>query len=418
MSTIEVIGPFKIPYSPKSYDRLWDTVLRAYPPGTPRDIVAVEMARIEVGRLPAMPKWPSEVLESGKSPWFATEQRQHSEQSAEAWKNQSDDIAYLTRAPVAVLRDLYLATFQTTDPGKQTLRARVWTLLCMARVPLGWSCCIGGLIDMLDPFTHDVYQRKALTTIYGIKFLSKDDSFSHPEDIWVDAPAGFYVPTSGPFDDSRPILAIFECEYAITIGTITHFKRTRRLPADSWLKILPDLNTAIKRRIASWTSTPNKVLAKLAEDQDVIIRQHVASNKNAPAKVLLRLSEDIDTNVRCEVALNPNTSKNVLTALSGDIDINVVSMAVCNKNTPQKILDTLASEPSQDTAILARIAGNRSTSKTILVVLSGHQDKCIRSSVARNINTPADKLVRLSEDEDADVRWEASQNPGYKASKL
>ena len=154
----------------------FESVAKAYPPGTSlatlsmslsnlRELDATtSLARTELNGLPAIPEWPSKVLEPNESVplWFTLDYRKRSEDMARNRRNRSDDMVQLSQMPVAVLRCLYLDMLQAPMlmGGGYRLKARTLALLNAAGAPILWPLWSCDPVDTLDPFTHNIYQEK------------------------------------------------------------------------------------------------------------------------------------------------------------------------------------------------------------------------------------------------------------------
>jgi hypothetical protein len=98
----------------------------------------------------------------------------------------------------------------------------------------------------------------------------------------------------------------------------------------------------IRRIVAANPSTPEQVLARLAQDSLSLVRRHVAENPHTTVDVLSRLASDSEPDVRLAVVENIGTPPEILARLACDPDLDVRYGVAENPHIPMNILATLA----------------------------------------------------------------------------
>jgi len=171
----------------------------------------------------------------------------------------------------------------------------------------------------------------------------------------------------------------------------------------------------VRRAVALNTSTPEAVLAQLAEDDDRSVQSGVRERQlpdawtvrddderiealkeeAVPEDVLTILAQSGNWQIRQAVAFSPAASASVLRQLSSDEDTDVQS-AVRERNLPEdwKGLD-------EDEKIERLKKGD--IDEDVLAILAKSGRWSVRQAVARNQATPEVILHDLAEDDDSDV---------------
>ena len=177
----------------------------------------------------------------------------------------------------------------------------------------------------------------------------------------------------------------------------------------------------VRRAVALNTSTPEAVLAKLAEDDDSSVQSGVRERQlpdawkaqedderiealkeeAVPEDVLTILARSGNWQIRQAVAFSPAASASVLQQLSSDEDTDVQS-AVRERNLPEdwKGLD-------EDDKIERLNKGN--VDEDVLTILAKSGRWSVRQAVARNQATPEAILKELALDDDDDVKSAAKK---------
>ncbi len=221
-------------------------------------------------------------------------------------------------------------------------------------------------------------------------------------------------------DDDVKAAATEERQLPIDWRFLSTWEKVERLKTETLSpEILTTLSKSrasdVRRAVVLNTSTPEAVLAQLAEDDDKSVQSGVRERQlpdawkarddderiealkeeAVPEDVLTILAQSGNWQIRQAVAFSPAASASVLQQLSSDEDTDVQS-AVRERNLPEdwKGLD-------EDDKIERLKKGN--VDEDVLTILAKSGRWSVRQAVARNQATPEAILRDLAEDDDSDV---------------
>jgi len=109
---------------------------------------------------------------------------------------------------------------------------------------------------------------------------------------------------------------------------------SRSTPDSVLAALAQDPREQIRCQVAQNPTTPRHTLADLAKDPALAVRCQVAQNPTTPRHAFADLAKDPALAVRCQVAQNPHTAVEVLTELASDDTRDVQEVAFNNPSTP------------------------------------------------------------------------------------
>lgn len=176
---------------------------------------------------------------------------------------------------------------------------------------------------------------------------------------------------------------------------------------------------------ASHSSTPVKMLSKLAQDLNPDIRLAVASNPaSMSTQALKRLAGDPSRHVRLAVAKRQPLPVSVLEVLADDDCTEIIEIVARHEKLTDKIgsklIDRAVGFESKiaKSRILEITALNPKLSPKLLGKLAEHPSPQVRKGAAQNPSTPDTALALLIQDDECEVRSSTTANAAAPLSLL